>query len=66
MLVLLSQPSNADFWDAWEIGSHLGTVRTNDLKLIISEVSSSKTLKERLHLNQRYDRLIKTTFLIFR
>lgn len=62
MFVLLSQPSNADFWDAWGIGSHLGTVRTNDLKLKTIEVSTGKALKESLHLNQKHDRLIKTTF----
>lgn len=53
----LSWPLDADFWDVWEVGSH-----EDRLKLITIALSSGKTLKGRLHLNQRYDRFPKTTF----
>ena len=62
VVFLLSQPSDADFRDAWEIGSHLGPIKTDNLKLKTIELSSDKALKGRLYVNQRYDIFPKTTF----
>lgn len=62
VIFLLSQPLDADFWNAWEIGSHLGPMKTGDLKLVTIEPSSGTASKARLNLNERYDRFPKTTF----
>lgn len=60
VIFLLSQPLGAHFQDAWEIDSHLRPMRTDDRKLITIELSG-EALKRRLNLNQRYDRVPKTT-----
>lgn len=62
VIFLLSQPLDADFWNAGEIGIHLGTMKIGDLKLVTIELSSGIASKGRLNLNERYDRFPKTTF----
>lgn len=61
VIFLLSQPLDSDFQDPWETDSHLRPMRTDDRKLRTIELSG-EVVKRGLNLNQRYDKVPKTTF----